>query len=141
MPPRGWIIATQDIDCLDRAKFRYRLPAAAPGDLLERSPDTIVSLHRFSRFTPLARDLRTIVKPGAFHCASVVGERELVVTFTGDPVRWPMPLMTDFAARLAAAGYGPVRYIRGSLAHCGGCPMRLGNCARSARSSSRLPPG
>jgi hypothetical protein len=128
------VVAIQDLDCVDRAKFRYRLPHPLPADFHNSFADADVTLRAFSRISPRARDLYTITKAGAFRCDAIAGAREFIVTFVGDAVHWPTPIMADFAARVSAAGCGTVHYVREEGAHCAGCAMRPSGCAGRSRS-------
>ena len=128
--PRVGVVATQDLDCVDRAKFRYVLGAPVSPSLLDVFGDCQVRVSAFSRFSPLARDLFTILRPGHFRCDGIVGSDELVVTFEGDAVEWPITTMREFADRLTEAGCGAVEYRRGADLGCGECHARFGKQCR-----------
>ena len=129
------MIATQDLDCLDRAKFHYALPLPIGPAFLDSFVDCDVQVHAFSRFSPLARDLFTITWGGQFRCDGIVGGDELVVAFAGDAIAWPVATMRDFDARLAKLGFGVVEYRRGTDLGCATCPARFAKRCRGLETS------
>lgn len=130
--PPGRVVATQDLDCVDRAKFRYVLDAPVSPSLLDVFPDCQVRISTFSRFSPLARDLFTILRPGSFRCDGIVGSDELIVTFEGEAAEWPVTTMREFDGRLAKAGCGATEYRRGADLGCGECHARFGKRCRGS---------
>lgn len=130
------VVAVQDLDCIDRAKFRYTLPMAVPPAFLDQFGDAQVVIRAFSRITPRARDLFSITKPGCFRCDGIVDGNEMTVSFDGDPLDWPMVLMEDFARRLRAAGLAAIEYVRGKDIDCGACSARIG---KRCRGSGQMP--
>ena len=113
MPCLPRVVAVQDLDCIDRAKFTYTLPVPVPPTFLDQFADAQIVVHAFSRFSPRAHDLFSIVKPGCYRCDGIVDGTALTVAFEGDPLDWPTALMDDFADRLRAAGLASVDYVRG----------------------------
>ena len=127
------VVATQDLDCVDRAKFRYALPTPVDAALLGRFGDCDIRVHAFSRFSPRARDLVTIVRGDTFRCDGIVGAAALVVAFAGDAIDWPVAAMQDFADRLAQAGCGAVEYRRGADPGCATCTARFVKRCRGSK--------
>ena len=115
------VVATQDLDCVDRAKFRYVLGAPVSPSLLDVFGHCQVRVSAFSRFSPLARDLFTILRPGGFRCDGIVGSDELIVTFEGEAAEWPVTTMREFDGRLAKAGCGATEYRRSADLGCATC--------------------
>lgn len=127
------VVATQDLDCVDRAKFRYALPTPVDAALLARFGDCDIRVHAFSRLSPHARDLVTIVRRDTFRCDGIIGAAALVVAFAGDAIDWPVATMQDFADRLAQAGCGAVEYRRGADPGCATCTARFVKRCRGSK--------
>ncbi len=125
--------AVQDLDCLDRVKFTYELPSPIPPRFLDLFADARVVIHKFSALAPLARDLFTITLPGRFRADGIVGGTAIIVSFDGDPVRWPLSLIDDFARRLHTGGFPSIDYVRGAPIDCGACPARFTKNCRGNR--------
>jgi hypothetical protein len=113
------IRAIQDLDCIDRAKFRYLLPAPPPTWFLDRFEDATVTIRRFSQFSPRARDLFSIRKAGAFLAEGVIGGQEIIVSFYADPEPMPAGLLDEFAKALK--GMGEIVYVQDIQPHCKSC--------------------
>ncbi len=126
------VVATQDLDCLDRAKFRFALRAPLGLGVLDAFADCELRISAFSRFSPVAKDLFTIVCPGRFRCDGIVGSDALVVAFEGDAVAWPRATMREVADRLTEAGFGAVEYRRGTELGCAECSARFLKGCRGA---------
>ena len=103
-------VAWQDVSCLERLKFRYRLPHAATADIAQAFPDASVQIRPFSQITPRARDLMQITQPDQFRLDVALGDTTLLGQFDGDPNAWPLDVLRDVGSRLQQAGFGPVSY-------------------------------
>jgi hypothetical protein len=127
------IRAIQELDCIDRAKFRYLLPIPASDTFLDRFEDAVVTMRRFSQFSPLSRDLFVIRKAGAFLAEGVFGGREIIVLFYADPDPLPADLMEAFAKTLQ--GIGDVVYVQAAQTECRSCSQgALKQCRKSIAS-------
>jgi hypothetical protein len=127
------IRAIQDFDCIDRAKFRYFLPMRPPEGFLDRFKDVVVTIRRFSQFSPFARDLFSIRKADAFLAEGVFGGQEIIVSFYADPEPLPTSLMDEFGKALH--GMGEIVYLHGSQKPCQSCLQgTLKQCRRSTAS-------
>lgn len=115
------IEAVQDMDCLDRAKFRYYLPFGFPMAARDAFPAHEVRYYDFSAFMPNGKDLLTVIRPQRFRLDGVISASHLIVAFDAPADDWPREAMAEIELILQAMGYLSVQYRRGENRKCMSC--------------------
>jgi hypothetical protein len=116
-----FVEAVQDVDCLDRVKFRFDLGRPLPASFAEAFPGAEITLRRFSQVIKGGHDMIVVREAGAFRAEGLIGQPRLIAAFEGDPDHWPRPVMAIFEAGLSSLGFGPVHYRRGGSPNCAEC--------------------
>ncbi len=125
-------LAVQDVDCLDRVKFRIALENPLTDDFLAQFETDEITMRPFSKMIKGARDLVTVRRANEYQLEAAIGDNSLICSFCGDPDLWPQPALDKMALRLSLAGLGTVIYTRPAPPDCASCAMgRTKQCARS----------
>lgn len=122
--------AVQDLDCLDRVKFRYALPHPLTDAFLDAFPAAQARKMPFSRLVPNGRDLYVVEREGVFHAEGIHGGDTLIVAFEGNPLDWPLEAISAFNRCLERLAYGPFHMTTGESADCANCATRFAKKCR-----------
>ncbi|MBI2566910.1 MAG: hypothetical protein HYV63_07770 [Candidatus Schekmanbacteria bacterium] len=100
------ILARQTLDCANKLRIHYDLPAPVLASLGDYFPDAEVTVDAFSRLVQGAKDHLVIQRAGVFRAAGVIGEQTMVVTFGKPGGDRPDGAVSDFELGLSRAGFG-----------------------------------